>query len=163
MFSGDAQPITEYLSKPGLEYFIAAPKSRRTKLGILQSFVCPKGTSNFVIRVNWTPESCTMDSCININKMSDPDLDIQDRAATNDEKNCVLIPTSGNVIATQLEKVCACIAEHLHLVSSQELKVASMILIFKIDSGDRVWLLWCEKMEVNDDVSSLCLYPFSPF
>jgi len=149
--AGDAQPITEYLSKSGLEYFIAAPTSRRTKVGILQSFVCPKGTSNFVIRVTWTPESCTMDSCININKMSDPDLDIQERAATNDEKNCVLIPTSGNVIATQLEKMCACIADHLHLVSSQQLKVASMILIFKIDAGDRVWLLWCEKMEVNDD------------
>ena len=91
-----------------------------------------------------------MDSCININKLSDPDA--QERAATNDDKNCVLIPTSGNVVATQLEKMCACIAEHLHLVSGQQLTVCRMVLIFKIDPGDRVWLLWCEQMEVNDDV-----------
>ena len=95
-----------------------------------------------------------MDSCININKLSDPELEAQDRACTNDEKNCVLIPTSGNAIATQLERLCGCITEHIYLVSSQQVKVLNMILNFKIDANDRVWLLWCEHMELSDDVSA---------
>ena len=108
-----------------------------------------------MIRVAWSPDSCSMDSCININKLSDPDIDAQDRATTNDETHCVLIPTSGNVVAMQLERICGCIADHLHLVSGQQLKVGKMVLVFKIDYGDRVWLLWCEQMEINDDVRSV--------
>eukprot|EP00282_Hemiselmis_andersenii_P000384 CAMPEP_0114131620 /NCGR_PEP_ID=MMETSP0043_2-20121206/12653_1 /TAXON_ID=464988 /ORGANISM="Hemiselmis andersenii, Strain CCMP644" /LENGTH=545 /DNA_ID=CAMNT_0001225069 /DNA_START=151 /DNA_END=1784 /DNA_ORIENTATION=- len=152
---GDVQPITEYLSPAGMDYFLSTPPSRRTKAGLLQTFVLPKGTSNFIIRVNWTPDVCSLDSCININKLADPELDVQDRAATNDDKNCVLIPMSGNVLATQLERLCGCIAEHVHLASSQQFKVMSMIINFKIDSEDRVWLLWCEQLEVGDDAGRL--------
>jgi hypothetical protein len=148
---GDIQPITEYLTPAGMEYFLSTPPSRRTKQGLLQSFIVPKGTSNFTIRVSWTPEECTMDSCININKLADPELDAQDRAATNDDKNCVLIPMAGNVLSTQLERLCGCITEHIYLASGQQFKVMSMVLNFKIDAEDRVWLLWCEQMEVGDD------------
>jgi len=148
---GDVQPITEYLTPAGLDYFLSTPPSRRTKSGMLQSFIHPKGTSNFVVRVSWSPNNCNMDSCININKLTDPELEAQDRACTNDEQHCVLIPMSGNVLATQLERLCSCIAEHMHLASQQLYKVTSMVITFKIDSEDRVWLLWCEQMEVGDD------------
>jgi len=149
--AGDVQPITEYLTPAGLDYFLSTPPSRRTKSGMLQSFIHPKGTSNFVVRVSWTPDNCTMDSCININKLTDPELEAQDRACTNDEQHCVLIPMSGNVLATQLERLCSCIAEHMHLASQQLYKVTSMVITFKIDGEDRVWLLWCEQLEVGDD------------
>ena len=118
---------------------------------MLQSFIHPKGTSNFVVRVSWTPDNSSMDSCININKLTDPELEAQDRACTNDDQHCVLIPMSGNVLATQLERLCTCIAEHMHLASQQMYRVTSMVITFKIDSEDRVWLLWCEQLEVGDD------------
>lgn len=153
---GDVQPITEYLSAEGLDYFLSTPPSRRTKVGMLQTFIHPKGTSNFIIRVSWTPEECTMNSCININRLADPDLEVQERAATNDEKHCVLIPMSGNVLAKQLERLCDTIAEHLHLASQQQYKVSSMVINFKIDNEDRVWLLWCEQLEVQDEVHTVC-------
>ena len=152
--AGDVQPITEYLTPAGLDYFLSTPPSRRTKTGMLQSFIHPKGTSNFVVRVSWSPDNCSMDSCININKLNDPELEVQDRASTNDDQNCVLIPMSGNVLATQLERLCSCIAEHLHLASQQLYKVTSMVITFKIDSEDRVWLLWCEQLEVGDDMGN---------
>eukprot|EP00961_Rhodomonas_salina_P207918 2806059-Rhodomonas_salina.3 len=150
----DVQPITEYLSAEGLDYFLSTPPSRRTKVGMLQTFIHPKGTSNFIIRVSWTPEECTMNSCININRLADPDLEVQERAATNDEKHCVLIPMSGNVLAKQLERLCDTIAEHLHLASQQQYKVSSMVINFKIDNEDRVWLLWCEQLEVQDEMGN---------
>jgi hypothetical protein len=149
--AGDVQPITEYLTPAGLDYFLSTQPSRRTKAGMLQSFIHPKGTSNFVVRVSWSPDNCSMDSCININKLNDPELEAQDRSSTYDEQHCVLIPMSGNVLATQLERLCSCIAEHMHLASQQMYKVTSMVITFKIDSEDRVWLLWCEQLEVGDD------------
>jgi hypothetical protein len=152
---GDVQPITEYLTPAGMDYFMSTPPSRRTKEGMLQTFIHPKGTSNFIIRVTWTQEGCSMDSCININNLVDEELEAQDRTATNDERNCVLIPMSGSVLATQLERLCACIAEHVHLASQQMYKVSTMIVNFKIDSEDRVWLLWCEQLEVTDDQGRL--------
>ena len=121
---------------------------------MLQSFIHPKGTSNFIVRVAWSPDNCTMDSCININKLNDLELEAQDRASTYDEQHCVLIPMSGNVLSTQLERLCSCIAEHMHLASQQMYKVNSMVLTFKIDSEDRVWLLWCEQLEVGDDLGN---------
>eukprot|EP00960_Hanusia_phi_P062950 765309-Hanusia_phi.AAC.5 len=50
-----------------------------------------------------------------------------------------------------LERLCACIAEHVNLVSNQLYTVTHMVLNFKIDSEDRVWLLWCEHLEVSDE------------
>eukprot|EP00960_Hanusia_phi_P063428 765486-Hanusia_phi.AAC.3 len=84
---GDSQPITEYFSAAGLEYFLAAQPSKRTKRGLLQKFIRPKGSSNFLIRVSWTlgeeepvrvcslsaaerqADGCSMDSSINVNKL----------------------------------------------------------------------------------------------
>ncbi len=131
---GDDQPITEYFTPAGLDYFLSVPASKRTKSGLLQGFVNPKGTSNFLIRAVWTPDDCAIDSCININKLSDPDLPAQDRAATNDERNCVLIPLAANALAAQLRRACACIAEHIAAVAPSASAVTRMTLNFKIDS-----------------------------
>ena len=143
---GESQPITEYMSPAGLEYFLSAAVSKRTRAGLVQNFIHPKGASNFLIRVSWTPDSCTMDNCININRLDDPDLDIQERAATNDEKHCVLIPMAGNVLAEQLELLCFCIVEHIQSTVSPPVEVQAMVLNFNIDAQDRVWLLWCEHL-----------------
>jgi hypothetical protein len=113
------------------------PASKKTKSGMLQGFVPPKGASNFIIRACWTPDDCTMDSCININKLADPDLGAQERAATNDERNCVLIPLAAGVLATQLRKACACIAEHVAEVGPAGSAVTRMTLLFKIDRSVR--------------------------
>jgi hypothetical protein len=43
-----------------------------------------------------------MDNCININKLDDLDLEMHERAATNDGKNCVMIPMAGNVLGEQV-------------------------------------------------------------
>ncbi len=110
------------------------PASKRTKSGLLQGFVNPKGTSNFLIRAVWTPDACAIDSCININKLSDPDLPAQDRAATNDERNCVLIPLAANTLAAQLRRACSCIAEHIAAVAPSPSAVTRMTLNFKIDA-----------------------------
>lgn len=120
---GESQPITEYLSPAGLEYFLDAPVSKRTRAGLVQNFIHPKGECNFLIRVSWTPSSCSMDNCININHLDDPDLDMHERAATNDEKHSVLVPMSGNVLAEQLELLCSCIVEHIQTTSAPAVEV----------------------------------------
>ena len=93
-----------------------------------------------------------MDSCINVNKLNAAELEVQDRACTNDDQYCVIVPMSGNVLYMQLERLCACISEHINLVSNQLFTVTHMVVNFKIDSEDRVWLLWCEHLEVSDEV-----------
>lgn len=89
-FPGDTQPITEYMSPAGLDFFLGAPSSKRTKTGLLQNFIRPKGSSNFVIRVSWTPTVCSMDSCINVNKLDDPDL------VSNVRKQCLCNPRTND-------------------------------------------------------------------
>lgn len=135
--SGDELPITEYFTPAGLEYFLSVPASKKTKAGLLQGFVPPKGASNFVIRAAWTPDDCAMDSCININKLADPDLGAQERAATNDERNCVLIPLAAGALAAQLRRACGCIAEHIAEVGPAGSAVTRMTLLFKIDRSVR--------------------------
>lgn len=49
---------------------------------------------------------------------------------------------SGNVLATQLERLCQCIADHVQLVSGHLVGVEEMIVHFNIDAEDRVWFLW---------------------
>ena len=94
-----------------------------------------------------------MDSCININKLTDTSLRPEERACVDDEKNCVVIPLSGNVLSSQLEKLCGCLSAHINLASQHRFVVQRMVANFRIDEEDRVWLLWVEDMVIDDELN----------
>jgi len=148
---GESQPITEYLSPAGLDYFLSSTVSTQTRAGLVQNFIHPKGASNFLIRVSWTPDECTMDNLININRLDDQKFDIQERAATNDKANCVLLPMNGNLLMDQLKLLCLCIVEHIQSTASPPVLIEAIVLNFNIDLQDRVWLLWCEQLHYKLD------------
>jgi hypothetical protein len=148
---GHFQPAVHYLTQALLAKYCSAGSSKSSLCSVLQVYNQPKGTSNFVIRVEWTRDEVRMDSCININKLSDMSLPVPDRTSTSDDRNCVMIPLHGNVLAEQLSNMSACITDHIQFISGNRFSVGRMVCNYRIDSSDRVWLLWCETLDLIDN------------
>ena len=148
---GHFAPAVHYLTQPLLSKYCSAGSSKSSLCSVLQVFNQPKGTSNFVIRVEWTRDEVRMDSCININKLADTALPVPDRTSTSDDRNCVMIPLHGNVLAEQLSNMSACITDHIQFISSNRYSVGRLVCNYRIDSSDRVWLLWCETLDLIDN------------
>jgi hypothetical protein len=62
-----------------------------------------------------------------------------------------MIPLHGNVLAEQLSNMSACITEHIQFISSNRYSVGRLVCNYRIDSSDRVWLLWCETLDLIDN------------
>jgi hypothetical protein len=152
---GHFQPAVHYLTQPMLSKYCSSGPSKSSLCSVLQVFNQPKGTSNFVIRVDWTRDEVRMDSCININKLADTSLPVPDRTSTSDDRNCVMIPLHGNVLAEQLSNMSACITEHIQFISSNRYSVGRLVCNYRIDSSDRVWLLWCETLDLIDNARAV--------
>jgi hypothetical protein len=152
---GHFQPAVHYLTQPLLSKYCSSGPSKSSLCSVLQVFNQPKGTSNFVIRVDWTRDETRMDSCININKLADTSLPVPDRTSTSDDRNCVMIPLHGNVLAEQLSNMSACITEHIQFISSNRYSVGRLVCNYRIDSSDRVWLLWCETLDLIDNARAV--------
>ena len=148
---GHFQPAVHYLTQPLLSKYCSAGPSKSSLCSVLQVFNQPKGTSNFIIRVEWTRDEVRMDSCININKLADTALPVPDRTSTSDDRNCVMIPLHGNVLAEQLTNMSACVTDHIQFISGNRYSVGRLVCNYRIDSSDRVWLLWCETLELIDN------------
>jgi hypothetical protein len=152
---GHFQPAIHYLTQPLLSKYCSAGPSKSSLCSVLQVFNQPKGTSNFVIRVEWTRDEVRMDSCININKLADTSLPVPDRTSTSDDRNCVMIPLHGNVLAEQLSNMSACITDHIQFISGNRYSVGRLVCNYRIDSSDRVWLLWCETLDLIDNTRAV--------
>ncbi len=149
------QPAVHYLTQPLLSKYCSAGPSKSSLCSVLQVFNQPKGTSNFVIRVEWNRDEVRMDSCININKLADASLPVPDRTSTSDDRNCVMIPLHGNVLAEQLSNMSACITDHIQFISGNRYSVGRLVCNYRIDSSDRVWLLWCETLDLIDNARAV--------
>lgn len=61
-------------------------------------------------------------------------------------------PLRGSVLPTQVQRCCECIVAHVSEVLFKKTRICRMSLNFKIDSRDRVWLLWSNSIRLTSDM-----------
>lgn len=57
-------------------------------------------------------------------------------------------PLRGSVLPSQVQRCCESIVSHASGVSFGKIRICRMSLNFKVDSRDRVWLLWSNSIRV---------------
>ena len=142
--------IIEYLDK---KRFIECIESKMPcEDGILQKFEQPKGDSNFVIRLNWSQKMCMFEKKVNIKRIIDNKFNIYERAVTFDgeEFQTETQPMRGNNLPDRIEKIGNSIASHISNVSLERIKIVRMILNFKVTEDDRISLLWCSSLRLEN-------------
>lgn len=91
---------------------------------------------------------CLFERKENIRPIANKRLDIYERAVTYEGKeyNTRVLPVKGVLIPNKMQVIANSIAKHVSNVTFERVRPSRMILNFKLDSQDRLWLLWCSSI-----------------
>ena len=139
----------EFFNENTLKEFVARKTKRE---GILQRFMPPKGHRNSVIQAVWSPRVCIVQRRTNVGSILDKvqaEKDPYPIAVTyegpshySEEGSCAGHTT------IEIKNICSNIVSHFY--STEHKYITRMVLYFKVDDKDQVWLLWCGSLRVSD-------------
>lgn len=139
----------EFFNEETLKEFVARKTKRE---GILQRFMPPKGHRNSVIQAVWSPRVCIVQRRTNVGSITDKvqsEKDPYNIAVTyegpshfSEEGSCAAHTT------VEIKNICSNIVSHFY--ATEHKYITRMVLYFKVDEKDQVWLLWCGSLRVSD-------------
>ena len=143
------QLCVEYLDQASLDSFLFQRK--KEECGILQRFVDPKGPHNNVIRAIWSPNMIFLERRENVNRIGDSSYNAYERAVTYEgaEHLSRTSPIRSKTLIAQFNSLCQNIADHVREITQGKTAINRMVLTFKIDAEDRIWLLWCSSIRLD--------------
>nr|CCC92572.1 unnamed protein product [Trypanosoma congolense IL3000] len=139
----------EVLNKEDIGAFVARKNKSN---GILQRFIYPKGHHNSVIKVVWSPRIAMIQRRKNKYPIKDRKRAEKDPfAITVTYEGPEYLSEEGNVslhVAFEVKSVCSEIIKHFF--HTEHKYITRMVLYFKSDVKDRLWLLWCGSLRVAE-------------
>lgn len=135
-------------------------KGRKHSNGIVQRFVLPKGGRNTVIKAAWSPSMCLVERRVNIHRVSDKRVPMGDRLVTFEgpehlSESSPLAPAA--LLGRKVQFLCNSITQHVLEVTRGHCRIASMVLHFKVDEDNKLWLLFCSSLRLASKGSGLAL------
>ena len=96
---------------------------------------------------------CLLERRINNRQLHDKRYGLYERAITYEgpEFHSTAAPLRGNVLPSQVQRICENVVQHVGEVSFQKHRIKLMVINFKVDAKDRVWLLWASSIRLSDD------------
>lgn len=145
----------EYFDEAGLSDFLFNRQKEHN--GIIQKFIDPKGKSNAIIRAIWSPKLCLLEQRVNLKPINDGRWDLYERCVTYEgaEHQSMNAPVRGIYLPSRLQTICDSIVDHCMRTSSQHYRISRMVLNFKLDHNNKLWLLWCSSMRLAADKFAL--------
>mmetsp|Transcript_16228 Transcript_16228/g.24443 ORF Transcript_16228/g.24443 Transcript_16228/m.24443 type:complete len:1016 (-) Transcript_16228:108-3155(-) len=137
-----ASNTIEYMDRKAFQAFLY--DRWESNNGILQRFIEPKGTKNETIRAIWSPKVCLLERAENIHHLHDQRYGLYERCVTYEgpEFYSVSAPLRGPVLAGQVQRICEAVVSHISEVTFAQSQVSRLVLNLKVDSRDKVWLLY---------------------
>jgi hypothetical protein len=139
----------EFFNEATLQDFVGRKVKRE---GVLQKFVSPKGLRNSVLQAVWSPRVCMVQRRTNCGHIRDKlqcERDPYPVAVTyegpshySEEGTCAAHTQE------QIKAMCLNIVRHFN--ATEHKFITRMVLYFKADEKDQVWLLWCGSLRVSD-------------
>lgn len=149
---GNRKSTIQFFDRRALNEFLY--KRQKEIHGILQRFIEPKSTKNEIIRAIWSPKVCLLERAVNIHHLHDNRYGLNERCITYEGPDYYVTsaPLRGPVLAGQIQQLCEAIVSHVSEVSFAQQQISRIVLNFKVDSRDKVWLLYSSSIRLLDDV-----------
>ncbi|CDW88079.1 UNKNOWN [Stylonychia lemnae] len=84
--------------------------------------------SQKVLRIVWSPKICVFERKENLKDLYDQKYDMYERVVTYEGED---------------------ISQHISNVTFEKIRPNRMVLNFKIDKNDKIWLLWCSSLRIE--------------
>eukprot|EP00796_Vickermania_ingenoplastis_P011617 gene11618-8006_t len=155
VYAGQHVTYVEFFTAETLNNFLFG--QHRKPNGVLQRFVVPKGQGmsrkNMQIQMIWTPAITAAHMRVNRFRIDDGTVPFSDRLSTYDgaphlSQELIVADETKN----SLDRICKDIAEHFH--RTEKKRLSRLLLYFKTDDMNRLWLMWCGGLRVEPDALS---------
>ncbi len=102
--------------------------------------------------MTWSSQFCLLQRRTNINKIENRRVGLYERLVTFEgpEHFSVLDSVTSPTLAGDLQKICRGIVEHIRAISNDRVNVTRMVLHFKLDPLERIWLMYTTGLTVVD-------------
>lgn len=134
--------------------------SKTTDHGIMQRFIEPKGVRNEIIKSIWSPKVCLLERCENIYNLHDHRYGLYEKCLTIEGPDYYSVSaTIRGPLAAYLQNYCEKVVSHIGEINFGHKSVSRMVLNFKMDSQEKIWLLFAtsiryELPRIKTDFSS---------
>lgn len=165
-YAGQYITYVEFFTSTTLSKFLFG--QHRKPNGVLQRFVVPKGQGmsrkNMQIEVLWAPAITTARMRVNRHSLENRAIPLTDRLSTYEgaphlsDELAVADETKNSLTC-----ICQQIVEHFHRTEKKWL--SRMLLYFKADDKNILWLLWCGGLRVESNAlnPSFLRVPLMPY
>ena len=91
----------------------------------------------------------------NVNRLGDQSLTGYDRAVTYEgpEHLSRTAPIRSKTLIAQFNHLCTNISDHVGAITQGKSMINRMVVTFKIDNEDKIWLLWCSSIRLEGTVA----------
>jgi hypothetical protein len=152
--AGDEQQRTavEFFTKRTLYDFLHNTKTKPD--GVLQKFIIPKGKAssrrNLQIQAVWSPLVTLVYKRTNNHLLNDRSCNLSERSATFDGPPH-FSSESQVAVSTQrrIDSICTAVVQHF--THTERKAVVRILLYFKEDDQDRLWLMWASSLRIGGD------------
>jgi len=105
-----------------------------------------------MVKVSWSNQFAVAVQQINIHKLNDTKVSLQDRISTFEGPIHLVnnVKITSTLAQNKLELVCNNISKHVVSVSGGNIHIIWMTLYFKMDNQGKWWLLYCSRIKVRD-------------
>ncbi|CUI15493.1 Hypothetical protein, putative [Bodo saltans] len=142
----------EYFTKDTLFDFLHNQKTKPD--GVLQKFLIPKGETsarhNFQLQAVWSPLVTLVYKRTNKHRLSDKTTPVHQRGATFDglaHHSAESLVADGT--KARIDELCKTIVQHFFLTEHKQ--ITRLVLYFKIDDLERIWVLWASSLRIGSD------------
>jgi len=91
----------------------------------------------------------------NVNRLGDQSLTGYDRAVTYEgpEHLSRTAPIRSKTLIAQFNHLCTNISDHVGAITQGKSMINRMVVTYKIDNEDKIWLLWCSSIRLEGTVA----------
>ena len=142
----ELETSVEFFTQETLKDFLHNRKHRPD--GVLQRFITPKGEHNFQIQAVWSPKVTLVYKRTNTYRMKDKTVGVYTRAVTCDgpphfsREDLLAEKTREEVV-----KICQNFVQHFS--STEHKPVSRVVLYFKVDDKDCIWIMWASSLRIG--------------
>lgn len=154
-YGTDMRSRPQFFDHDSLKEFFGLDSVSAPVRGVLQQFISPKTPSNEVIKAEWTPGICFFERRTNVHKLeNNRKVNIYDRSLTYEMDDqdlyteCPFVDEGS--LSKRLKETLLTIATHIaQLNNARQLIPCKMVVYFKCGGQDKLWLLWCDELQMK--------------
>lgn len=124
----------------------------RTLNCLIQKILPPKDDRMNIIKVSWCPDFSIVHRRVNKHNLNNKNMDILSKMVTFEGPDHLsqLEPICSPKLEMLIENTCNDIANHIQIVSGNNIQIAWMTLYFRCDKKTQLWLSFVSRLKVRN-------------